>query len=92
VKISTEENLAGIRTRNIPNRKLCYRRSGVYEISEPPLDTPKDEKFRISSPLTTKIVYLNCMFLFTEIPKISNTQATAGSEEGSDGAGTGRGK
>jgi hypothetical protein len=49
-------------------------------------------KFKMSSPLINKIVYIIYMFLFTEIPKISNTQATAGSDEGGGGAGTGRGK
>jgi hypothetical protein len=42
-KISTEEDLrAKIRTRNIANRKVRYRWSGVYEISEPQLDSIKD--------------------------------------------------
>jgi hypothetical protein len=37
-------------------------------------------------------VHVACFSLFTEIPKISNTQATAGSDEAGGGAGGGRGK
>jgi len=49
-------------------------------------------EFRISLRFTSKTVHTICYVLFAEIPKISNTQATAGSDEGSGGAGTGRGK
>ena len=41
-----------------------------------------------------RYLYYNFIFVisFTEIPKIANTQATAGSDEGGGGAGGGRGK